>query len=160
METLAYLHCASTCEEIAPVEAVFGEDDAYLFDGVINVKKLSSLALLGLLPLSVAFGIMANPNVAEAGGWYGRCGGGCGRHHVGRGYVVTKHIFVKKHIFVRKVVWVRPLRYKRFHCYRPIRHCGVYRVHRVHRGCGGHGHYRGGNGYGYGRYGGGNGYGD
>ena len=136
METLAYLHCASTCEEIAPVEAVFGEDDAYLFDGVVSVKRLSSLALLGLLPLSVAFGIMANPNAAEAGGWYGRYGG---HGYGGRGYVVTKHIFVKKHIFVRKVVWVRPLRYRHHRCYRPIRHCAVY------RGC--HGFRRGGDGY-------------
>ncbi|MBE9228171.1 hypothetical protein IQ264_22365 [Phormidium sp. LEGE 05292] len=141
METLAYLHCASTCEEIAPVEPVFGEDDAYLFDGLISVKRLSSLALLGLLPLSVALGVMANPNVAEAGGWYGRCGGGCG--HGGRGYVVTKHIFVKKHIFVRKVVWIRPLRYRHFHCYRPRPICGVY------RGCGGYGGYGGYGGDGY-----------
>jgi hypothetical protein len=68
METLAYLHCASTSEEIAPVEPVFGEDDAYLFDGVVSVKRLSSLALLGLLPLSVAFSVMANPSAAQAGG--------------------------------------------------------------------------------------------
>ncbi|MGA9381484.1 MAG: hypothetical protein WBV73_22220 [Phormidium sp.] len=132
METLAYLHCASTCEEIAPVEAVFGEDDAYLFDGVVSVKRLSSLALLGLLPLSVAFGIMANPSAAEAGGWYGRHHG---HHYGGRGYVVTKHIFVKKHIFVRKVVWIRPLRYKHHRCYHPRIRCKVvcYKVRPCYR---------------------------
>jgi len=121
METLAYLHCASTCEEIAPVEAVFGEDDAYLFDGVVSVKRLSSLALLGLLPLSVAFSVMANPNAAQAGGWDEGEGWG-GGHHGGHGYVVTKHIFVRQHTFIKKVVWFKPLYYRHFRCYHPHYH--------------------------------------
>lgn len=122
METLAYLHCASTCEEIAPVEAVFGEDDAYLFDGVINVKRLSSLALLGLLPLSVAFSVMANPSAAQAGGCgYSHCGG----HHRPH-YRLYKKVVFKKVVY-KKVVYFYKKRYKKhYSCYRP-----KYRCHKV-----------------------------
>lgn len=142
METLAYLHCASTCEEIAPVEPVFAEDDAYLFDGVVSVKRLSSLALLGLLPLSVAFSVMANPSAAQAGGCgYSSCGGYHRPH-----YSLYKKVVFKKIVY-KKVVYFYKKRY-RHHCHRPYHYKVVcFKVkHRpyYHRPSCGYG-----NGYGY-----------
>ncbi|MFB2878993.1 hypothetical protein [Floridanema aerugineum] len=129
METLAYLHCASTSEEIAPVEPVFGEDDAYLFDGVVSVKRLSSLALLGLLPLSVAFSVMANPSAAQAGGCgYSHCGGYHRPH-----YRLYKKVVFKKIVY-KKVVYFYKKRYKHY-CYRPKIRCKVvcYKVKPCYR---------------------------
>ncbi|MFB2935311.1 hypothetical protein ACE1B6_08525 [Aerosakkonemataceae cyanobacterium BLCC-F154] len=134
METLAYLHCASTCEEIAPVEPMFGEDDAYLFDGVINVKKLSSLALLGLLPLSVAFSVMASPEAAQAGSCYRGGYSYCGGHHRPR-YRVYKKVVYKKVVY-KKVVYYYKKRYrKHYRCYRPRVRCKVvcYKVKPCYR---------------------------
>ncbi|MFB2893980.1 hypothetical protein ACE1CI_13805 [Aerosakkonemataceae cyanobacterium BLCC-F50] len=138
METLAYLHCASTCEEIAPVEPVFGEDDAYLFDGVVSVKRLSSLALLGLLPLSVAFSVMANPGAAQAGGCYGGCGGYYRPH-----YSLYKKVVFKKIVF-KKVVYFYKKHYKHY-CHRPFHYKIVcYKVKHYHPH-----YYRPSCGYGY-----------
>lgn len=126
METLAYLHCASTCEEIAPVEPVFGEDDAYLFDGVVSVKRLSSLALLGLLPLSVAFSVMANPSAAEAG-HYG--------YHYRPHYRVYKKVVYKKVVYKKVVYYYKKSYKKHYRCYRPQVRCKVvcYKVKPCHR---------------------------
>ncbi|XWK87118.1 MAG: hypothetical protein U7127_23360 [Phormidium sp.] len=126
METLAYLHCASTCEEIAPVEPVFGEDDAYLFDGVVSVKRLSSLALLGLLPLSVAFSVMANPSAAQAG-YHG--------YHYRPHYKLYKKVVYKKVVY-KKVVYYYKKRYKKhYRCYHPKVRCKVvcYKVKPCYR---------------------------
>jgi len=116
METLAYLHSASACEEMPPIEAVFGEDDAMLFDGVVNWQKFSSVALLGLAPLAVAsFAIIGNPSAAQAGGWEhgGHWGHGGGWGHHGHHHpqlvkkVVIEKIVFKKIVFkkFRKVVY-------------------------------------------------------
>ncbi|MFB2838560.1 hypothetical protein [Floridanema evergladense] len=133
METLAYLHCASTCEEIAPVEPVFGEDDAYLFDGLINVKRLSSLALLGLLPLSVAFSVMANPTAAQAGS----------HHHYGYypHYKLYKKVVFKKIIF-KKVVYYYKKHYRHYYYHYPKCKTVCYKPYYYK-------HYRSSCGYGY-----------
>lgn len=131
METLAYLHCASSCEEISPVEPVFAENDAYLFDGVISVKRLSSLALLGLLPLSIAFSVMANPTAAQAGSCgYSRCSS-----YSRPRYKVYKKVVYKKVVY-KKVVYYYKKRYKKhYRCYRPRVRCKVvcYKVRPCHR---------------------------
>lgn len=126
METLAYLHSASTCEEIAPVEPVFGEDDAYLFDGVVSVKRLSSLALLGLLPLSVAFSVMANPSAAQAG-YYG--------YHHRPHYKVYKKVVYKKVVYKKVVYYYKKSYKKHYRCYRPKIRCKVvcYKVKPCYR---------------------------
>lgn len=125
METLAYLHCASACEELPPVEPIIGEDETLLFDGVVNWKKFSSLALLGLLPLTVAFGVMGTPSPAEAGHCHSRCG-----HH--RPHYHKK--LVKKVVYKKIVYYYRVKYKKRYHCYRPKPVCHHYRpkCHRYH----------------------------
>jgi hypothetical protein len=118
METLAYLHSASICEEIAPIEPVFGEDDAYLFDGVISVKRLSSLALLGLLPLSVAFSVMANPDAAHAS----HCKPSCVRVHRPKARLHKKVVY-KKTVYTKVVYYQKKSYKKQYRCHRPKVRC-------------------------------------
>jgi hypothetical protein len=70
MDTLAYLHCASSYDEAPQVESLPALDDEPLFNG-LNWTKLSSSAFILLMPFAVALGVVGMPQQAEA---YG-CGG-------------------------------------------------------------------------------------